>query len=80
MLLSDRFARSCQGYLPGVTQLGKASNYRSKDQKDLTRNRQTAFARQAQARIATSYRCSACGTDVDLGSKFSAKGGAALRR
>jgi hypothetical protein len=41
---------------------------------------QAASARPAQARIATSYRCSACGTDVDLGSKFCGKCGAAFRR
>jgi hypothetical protein len=40
----------------------------------------TSYARPAQAHIATSYRCSACGTDVDQGSKFCGSCGAALRR
>jgi len=41
---------------------------------------QAASARPAQAYIATSYKCSACGTDVNLGAKFCGKCGAALRR
>jgi hypothetical protein len=41
---------------------------------------QAVTAAPAQARIATSYRCSACGTGVDLGSKFCGSCGAALRR
>jgi hypothetical protein len=40
---------------------------------------QAALARPAQAHIATSYRCSACGTDVDLGSKFCGSCGAQLK-
>jgi len=40
---------------------------------------QAASARPAPARIATSYRCSACGTDVDLGSKFCGSCGAQLK-
>ena len=40
---------------------------------------QAAIARPAPARIATSYRCSACGTGVDLGSKFCGSCGAQLK-
>lgn len=40
---------------------------------------QAASARLGQAHIATSYRCSACGTDVDLGSKFCGSCGAQLK-
>jgi hypothetical protein len=40
---------------------------------------QAVSARPAQARIATSYKCSACGTDVDLGSKFCGSCGAQLK-
>jgi hypothetical protein len=39
---------------------------------------QANYARPAEAHIATSYRCSACGTDVDLGSKFCGSCGAQL--
>lgn len=40
---------------------------------------QATSTRPAPARIATSYRCSACGTDVDLGSKFCGSCGAQLK-
>jgi hypothetical protein len=40
---------------------------------------QAAIAAPAQARIATSYKCSACGTGVDLGSKFCGSCGAQLK-
>jgi hypothetical protein len=40
---------------------------------------QAISAPRSQAHIATSYRCSACGTDVDLGSKFCGACGAQLK-
>jgi hypothetical protein len=44
-----------------------------------TQSSQATYARPAQAHIATNYRCSACGTEVDLGSKFCGSCGAQLK-
>jgi hypothetical protein len=57
-----------------------ASRYRGSRGPSSQSSQATTYARPAQAHIATSYRCSACGTDVDLGSKFCGSCGAALRR
>jgi hypothetical protein len=56
------------------------SRYRGSREPSAQSSQATTYARPAQAHIATTYRCSACGTDVDLGSKFCGSCGAALRR